>query len=178
LSRRPPSESQPRLVALNAALSAHLQTHGHRFGRARLVTVLSPAVGRLAVSSAALDELITGILDAALEATPPGGTIIVETEQIAAESGLALPDLTLAPGSYALIAVSSVGTETSTPDARTDVESHAAAWSTAARALGGGGWIDVEPNTAIALNVLLPCASGARIRLPNALRAPSLHEGY
>ena len=176
---RSPSESQPRLIALNAAVSAGLQAAGHRLSTVRLLTVFSPAVGRVGVAPLALDDLISELIDTALAATKPGGTVIVETEQIDAEAGISLADATLAPGSYALMAVSSVAPEPPAPAAaNVDRELDGANWSEAVRSLGGGAWVDIEHEAAIAFNVLLPCASGARIRLPNALMPVAFREGY
>jgi hypothetical protein len=176
--RRLAPESGIRLVSLNAALGARLQAHGHRFAFVRLVSVLSPAVGRLAVVPSALDDLVDGLLKAALAKAHKGGTVVVETEQIIAREGVALADAVLGPGDYALLAVSALPTVGAPVGGTTeDAESARGDWRAAARALGGGGWLDAETDSAVAMNVLVPCASGPRIRLPALLR-PGGVEGY
>jgi hypothetical protein len=160
------------LVPLNRALDARLQALAHRIASVRLVKLLSPAAGRLAGAPQAVDALLASVLDDAVAAAGPGGTLILMTERIDAAGGLALAGEVLHAGAYALVAASAIPVD-GAPVAPALDEAPEGSWRSLAVELGGGAWTDVEPGAAVAINLLLPIAASARIRLPRAAQ-PSL----
>ena len=160
------------LVPLNGAMNAALQSLGHRFTSVRLVTLLSPSTGRVEASPASLQDLLTGMVEDALGIAGPGGAVVIMTERVQADNGLALPSRALGGGDYALVAVSAIPAANLPTSLR---EAGEGAWLAAAGELGGGAWVDVEPGAAVALNVLLPVAAPARIRLPRAAQPRLRH---
>jgi NO-binding membrane sensor protein with MHYT domain/nitrogen-specific signal transduction histidine kinase/CheY-like chemotaxis protein len=101
---------QPRSLDLNAALAQIMRMLTRLVGEHIEVTVLpEPALGRVQVDAAQLEQVIVNLVVNARDAMPDGGRLTIETQNVTLEKGSTSQHIGAPPGAYVLIAFTDTG---------------------------------------------------------------------
>ena len=101
---------QPRSLDLNAALAQIMRMLTRLVGEHIEVTVLpQPALGRVQVDAAQLEQVIVNLVVNARDAMPDGGRLTIETQNVRLEAGSTSQHIGAPPGAYVLIAFTDTG---------------------------------------------------------------------
>ena len=101
---------QPRSLDLNAALAQIMRMLTRLVGEHIEVTVLpEPALGRVQVDAAQLEQVIVNLVVNARDAMPDGGRLTIETQNVTLEAGSTSQHIGAPPGAYVLIAFTDTG---------------------------------------------------------------------
>jgi NO-binding membrane sensor protein with MHYT domain/nitrogen-specific signal transduction histidine kinase/CheY-like chemotaxis protein len=101
---------QPRSLDLNVALAQIMRMLTRLVGEHIEVTVLpEPALGRVQVDAAQLEQVIVNLVVNARDAMPDGGRLTIETQNATLEAGSTSQHIGAPPGAYILIAFTDTG---------------------------------------------------------------------
>ena len=101
---------QPRSLDLNAALAQIMRMLTRLVGEHIEVTVHpEPALGRVQVDAAQLEQVIVNLVVNARDAMPDGGRLTIETQNVTLEKGSTSQHIGTPPGAYVLIAFTDTG---------------------------------------------------------------------
>jgi two-component system cell cycle sensor histidine kinase/response regulator CckA len=101
---------QPRSLDLNASLAQIMRMLTRLVGEHIEVTVLpEPALGRVQVDAAQLEQVIVNLVVNARDAMPDGGRLTIETQNVTLEKGSTSQHIGTPPGTYVLIAFTDTG---------------------------------------------------------------------
>jgi NO-binding membrane sensor protein with MHYT domain/nitrogen-specific signal transduction histidine kinase/CheY-like chemotaxis protein len=101
---------QPRSLDLNVALAQIMRMLTRLVGEHIEVTVLpEPALGRVQVDAAQLEQVIVNLVVNARDAMPDGGRLTIETQNVTLEAGSTSQHIGAPPGAYILIAFTDTG---------------------------------------------------------------------
>ena len=101
----------PRVLSLNTLVAGMESLLRRLLGEdIDLVVALTPGVGHVKVDPGQIEQVITNLAVNARDAMPQGGRLTIETQRVTTDKDYARQfDMTMSPGSYALLAVSDSG---------------------------------------------------------------------
>ncbi len=102
---------ESKVLDLNEALGKMDQMLQHVVGAdVALVWLLEQALGRVRVDPASVEQVVMNLVVNARDAMPTGGTLTLETRNVALDEAYAREHLGVVPGPHVLLAVSDTGT--------------------------------------------------------------------
>jgi PAS domain S-box-containing protein len=100
----------PKVVALNSGIQGVEPMLRRLIGEnLKLVLKLDPSAGNLRADPGHLDQILVNLVVNARDAMPDGGTVTIETGNVAFDEPYAIEHFDVVPGPYVLLAVSDTG---------------------------------------------------------------------
>jgi PAS domain S-box-containing protein len=184
---------QPQVIDLNALILGAEPILRRTLGeRSRLVVRPAPAVGRIKADPGQLEQVLLNLVLNARDAMPEGGTVTIETENVAltadyaAQKGVA----TIDPGPHVLLTVGDTGVGMDPLTAARAFEPFFTTKPTGegtglglatvygiVKQSGGYIWLYSEPGLGSTFRLYLPVVSGTPAGRPRADAAPVAVEG-
>ncbi len=102
---------QPKALQLNDVVSNMERMLRRVIGEdVRLLTSLAPSLGSIRADTTQIEQIILNLVVNAREAMPNGGRLTIETAKVLLDEDYAADHAGVAPGSYAMLAVTDTGT--------------------------------------------------------------------